>query len=603
MHSGKLKTGSTTDIATQSTQQQLITADSVIVRILLPVVLLLTASTTSADVFNSVTILNNASAPPGMFSPVHGTLMPDGSVLFIGIERQPGTEVAPVTGPKFTARYQVPAYGSNPWPKTQELTPDATPYVCDGNCVIPIPEVGSWELQDTLFCAGHTLLDDGRLLTLGGTRYWNFTAENTAYPDFSLVRGLRYGLFYDSELSSWARVRGSYVMPGATNTHGRWYGTATRLADSRVLLTGGFDQAGLIINEEFIGGFQSYQLSVEIYDPLSPADPYTLISGTTETPVEIFNLDYPHVFQLPAQLPGGFDVLMLGMSGQPLLMAPTTPAKWLSVGGVRPGEFDEEYDPVNGGSSLLLPIRLAPQEWGYNPGAMMVVGGGGADRQSHADIFDVIAGDWNQQRTFVGARRHHPSTVILPDGRIFVIGGHATDMTIPFPTHGNLLTPTASGYSVTDTASMSGSRGYHTVTLLLPDGRVMVAGGRTGGSSGKSDEQPTVEFYEPDYMSVPRPTLTDVPAELHHDEPFLVFFAGASQVSEVVLLSLGSMTHSFDANQRSIQLVHLQLNSSIAAVKIVGGKRFVPPGHYMLFLLDENRIPSVAKIVKVSEAP
>jgi hypothetical protein len=91
-----------------------------------------------------------------------------------------------------------------------------------------------------------------------------------------------------------------------------------------------------------------------------------------------------------------------------------------------------------------------------------------------------------------------------------------------------------------------------------------------------------------------------VPHDIHYDTPFTVRFSGTGAPSELVMIALGSMTHSFDANQRSVELFHVQVSADEALGVVVGGERFAPPGHYMLFLLDENRRPSRGTIVRVS---
>lgn len=73
--------------------------------------------------------------------------------------------------------------------------------------------------------------------------------------------------------------------------------------------------------------------------------------------------------------------------------------------------------------------------------------------------------------------------------------------------------------------------------------------------------------------------------------------------TEVVLVSLGAMTHSLDMNQRYVQLpiqgsgVHQGQNYTIFGTP--DNARIAPPGRYMLFILDEHNILSVAKIVQV----
>jgi Domain of unknown function (DUF1929) len=323
-----------------------------------------------------------------------------------------------------------------------------------------------------------------------------------------------------------------------------------------------------------------------------------LLSSAASTPANVFNVDYSHVFQFPFALAGGRDVLMLGMAGEPIFMAPTTTPQWLPTGQIRPGVADA-FPPMHGSSTVILPLRLNPSAWGYNLGAVMTVGGGGMARQARADVYDAVGGGWQANGTALGVGRHHPSAVLLPDGRIFVIGGHSMADPQPYA-HGVMLTPSASGYTAANTAAMAGPRGYHAAAVLLPDGRVLVAGGRTGGADSPGNEQPSVEYYLPDYMAGPRPSITSAPTEIRYETPFAVGFSGTTAPSELVLMALGSMTHSFDANQRAIQLVHVQTAPGMSVGYLAGGERFAPPGYYMLFLLDAQRRPSIARMVRVT---
>ena len=71
-------------------------------------------------------------------------------------------------------------------------------------------------------------------------------------------------------------------------------------------------------------------------------------------------------------------------------------------------------------------------------------------------------------------------------------------------------------------------------------------------------------------------------------------------VSEVVLIGLGSMTHAFDANQRYVQLA-LSGPPTTTSATVLGppDRQTAPPGHYMLFVLNQNRVPSVARVIRL----
>ena len=160
------------------------------------------------------------------------------------------------------------------------------------------------------------------------------------------------------------------------------------------------------------------------------------------------------------------------------------------------------------------------------------------------------------------------------------------------------------GFSVGLGAADGGEvRGYHSVSLMLPDGRVLVAGGRDV-STPDSVEKPSFRYYYPHYMFAPRPRILTAPTQIAFGTSFSILSVGARPPAEIVLVSLGAMTHSFDQNQRSIQLTlgaNVQVATDVTLTIAVSpyGPQVAPPGYYMLFVLDGQRIPSIARIVRV----
>jgi hypothetical protein len=133
-------------------------------------------------------------------------------------------------------------------------------------------------------------------------------------------------------------------------------------------------------------------------------------------------------------------------------------------------------------------------------------------------------------------------------------------------------------------------RGYHSTALLLPDGRVLSAGGEQTGASA--------EIYSPPYLfKGARPTITSGPSSVRYGQVFSVATPDAANISQVTWIRLGSVTHSFNQNQR---LNHLQFAQATGADITAPATNLAPPGHYMLFLVNSNGVPSVAKIIQIT---
>ena len=58
------------------------------------------------------------------------------------------------------------------------------------------------------------------------------------------------------------------------------------------------------------------------------------------------------------------------------------------------------------------------------------------------------------------------------------------------------------------------------------------------------------------------------------------------------------MTHTLDMNQRITTLGFTRAAGALN-VAVPSDRNLLPPGHYMLFLLDGEGVPSIAKIVQV----
>jgi hypothetical protein len=519
-------------------------------------------------------------------APIHSILLPSGRVLCLGIAR-----------PTLTPTTSTPAR------RTAWIMPAPLPAPLPSQLVISTLDepmeytqelVGSTVVNDDLFCTGQTLTADGKFFSAGGTRRTLNASDGT----IASVTGLPYATEFDGQ--NWTRLPAEMTAVGALGEPFRWYPTVTRLADERLLVTSGFAE---------VEPTPSVNLSVEAYDPTSQS--WTIVSPHGHVPVEILASDYTAAFVLPAAA-AGFDLIMLGEPEVPVLFSlagswkvlssvprPGTQA-WQKARMAAGGAWNSDTAPGQGASVALLPIRQNNGDWGYNNGAIMVNGSYmGSTWSQDIDVYDPFASGWHPTVSAPVARAN-PSTVLLPDGHALVINGHSTDVNIGKAT----LIDMASGFTaVMGTANSGQMRGYHNVATLLPDGSVMVGGGRDLDTPG-SFEKPTIRYYYPPYMSVNRPLLFSPPSALHYGQTFALGYYGAPP-SDMVLIGLGAMTHAFDMNQRFLQLDIAGVTTARANFYTVVGvgppnPRAVPPGYYMVFVLDGARVPSKGAIVALS---
>jgi hypothetical protein len=378
-----------------------------------------------------------------------------------------------------------------------------------------------------VFCSGHAFLADGRLLIAGGH------IENGV--------GLPYSSTYDAVSNVWA--------PVPNMNAGRWYPTATTLANGDVLVVSGeIDAAGGVNRLPEV-----FQAASGIWHGLTGAE---------------LGLDlYPWMHLAP--------------NGKVFNSGPTQTTRYLDTSGT--------------GTWTPLATRSRYRSYGssvmYDDGKVLVMGGGDPPTNS-AEVIDLNAAiaSWRLVGSMAIARRQLNAT-LLPDGKVLVTGGTSG------PGFNNTSTPVfvtemwdPATELWTTMASAQVSRLYHSAALLLPDGRVLSTGG---------DGITQVEVYSPPYLFTgARPTITSAPAAVSYGQTFFVETPDTASIAKVTWIRLPSVTHAFDQNQR---INRLSFAAAPGGLNIVAPSdaNLAPPGHYMLFLLDGNGAPSIARIVRI----
>ncbi|GAB2859900.1 hypothetical protein GCM10027074_28780 [Streptomyces deserti] len=143
----------------------------------------------------------------------------------------------------------------------------------------------------------------------------------------------------------------------------------------------------------------------------------------------------------------------------------------------------------------------------------------------------------------------------------------------------------------------------------MPDGRILVTGDEAQQIANdpdiKDDMHGSIEMFEPWYLHVGnRPQLNRVPADpLSYDSAFRVLTSTPGRVDSAVLVAPSTATHSTNSSQRHLRLRINSRDGNRLGLQTPATAADAPPGWYMLFLLDERGVPSVAKWVKLGPAP
>jgi galactose oxidase len=208
-------------------------------------------------------------------------------------------------------------------------------------------------------------------------------------------------------------------------------------------------------------------------------------------------------------------------------------------------------------------------------------------------------------------RRQHNAT-LLPDGTVLVTGGsQATgfdNLGAGAPVHTAELWDPHSGIW-TRMAPEAVDRCYHATAILLPDGRVFSGGGgeyapdpNVQQSNPPVNTHADAQLFSPPYLfKGARPVIANAPTNVAYGQTFDVATPAPNEISQVSWIRLPSVTHSFDQNQR-INFLAFQIGADKVTVTAPSNGNVCPPGHYMLFLLNQKKVPSKAVIIQIAAA-
>jgi hypothetical protein len=242
----------------------------------------------------------------------------------------------------------------------------------------------------------------------------------------------------------------------------------------------------------------------------------------------------------------------------------------------------------------------------FDIGKMLVAGGGSSTKDARVVDFNGPTPQVSSTAPMAFGRRQHNLTV-LADGSVLATGGNSSGASLVDLNAGvypaELWSPATGQWRTL--AAMQVTRQYHSTALLLPDGRVLSAG---GGICGTCDTvgylAKNAEIFSPPYLfqadgtPAPRPSIDAAPASTTYGATMAVGTPDPASISKVALIRLGAVTHSNNMEQRYIPLSFSRGATTITATA-PNNSNIAPPGIYMLFIVDANGVPSLARMVSV----
>lgn len=495
------------------------------------------AATSTADPISALVRIydDEAGRDRGQFSPVlgmpdvamHTIMLPTGKVMF--------------------------------WSRQHEHAPKlydpATKQVTD----VPMPD--DWMMmgnghqmggeQFNIFCSGHTLLPDGRLFIAGGHE--------------DVFVGLKSAYIYDPFQNSWTRL------PDMADR--RWYPTVIPLANGDVLVLHGTTVAQDQYNEQP----EVWVAATNTWRKINIAQD---IVDNHEAHKSNF---YPKAFVQPDGR-----VFYFGKSGQTWFLD-------TRVGVTNPW--------VRGPQRVT---NADPSDYGivveYGPGKFMVAGGG-APATSDVEVIDLNAANpqFRRVQSMAYQRRQHNAT-ILSDGKVLISGGHdGVEYGAPVNSQkvAELWDPATETFKFMATAAVD--RFYHSTSMLLPDGSVFVGGGGEPATVPNGMDQRNAQiFKQPMLFYSNRPEITYAPDKAGLGQRIYVKGNRVWEVNYASLVRLASNTHTLEQGAKLIP-APVSRGAGGVFLDIPANGNSLIPGYYFLTLVDSRGVPSASKIIQITQ--
>ncbi|MEM9820683.1 MAG: PA14 domain-containing protein [Bacteroidota bacterium] len=406
-----------------------------------------------------------------------------------------------------------------------------------------------------MFCPGISALPDGRVLVSGGSS----SNKSSVYDPFN----------------------GTWSAGGDMNI-ARGYHSSVTLASGAVMVIGGSWSGGVGGKDAEIWSEKTGWFSI-------PGLPVDVITDGINSSQPIQHDDY-------------FPWLWVAPDGRVLHAGPSASMHWIDPTGV--GSYTSAGQRGNDTYSISGTTVM------YDIGKVLKTGGSGTfenDTPANDRCYVIdMNGSGNPQVTQVGdmaVSRVYHNSIVLPTGEVMAVGG--IPIANAFSDQNSRLTPelwNPNTQQWTTLASMTVPRNYHSIGILMTDGRVFMGGG--GLCGGCSTNHPDAEIFSPPYLFnnngtlASRPVINSAPNTVSYSSNINVSTNAA--ISSFALVRMSAVTHSTNNEQRRIPLSATSLGGNQYQLAI-GNRNLLPPGQYMLFAMNAAGTPSVAKVMRIGD--
>jgi hypothetical protein len=505
------------------------------------------------------------------------------SVAAAGISLQGAPQVQT---PATNASSLAPALSTNPSVVGQWGPTIGFPLVPVAAALLPNNKLLVWSADEDMTFDSHQDITQTAILDLSTGQVSQQTVSNTGHDMF--CPGVAILPNGDIVVTGGQSNRQTSIYHVATNTWtagppmniGRGYQGQTLLPDGQVFT---------------LGGSWSGALGGKLGEIWSPTAGWRELTNVPATP--IYTADSQGAYR--ADNHGWF---IATSDGKVFHAGPSKQMNWITTtgsGAITPAGLRGTSDDAMNGNAVyydidkIITIGGAPAYVNNSPGT------------NKAYQVDISTGTANV--TQVGSMQYprtFANSVVLPNGKVVTVGGQTN--AVEFSDANSVLNaelwdPSSGQFSVM--APEAVPRNYHSVAVLLPDGRVFSGGGGLCPHSCTTNH-PDGQIFSPPYLFNgdgtlrARPTITSAPPFATTGQTISVTTDGL--VSSFSMVRYGESTHAVDNDQRRIPLSIVSSSGNTYQLAVPSDPGVALPGPYMLFALDANGTPSVSRTISIA---
>ncbi|KAK7467493.1 hypothetical protein VKT23_004547 [Stygiomarasmius scandens] len=465
------------------------------------------------------------------------------------------------------------------------------------------------------FCASGGFLSNGTMVSVGG-EHVELPPDEPVAPDLDGTTGLRIFEPCDDPAGV-----GCTLFEDPKTHHldePRWYPSSLRIFDGSLMIVGGIHNGTSFFND-----FNNASKSIEFFPKKDGGVPRPSDFLVRTLPANLF----PRVFALPdgkVFMVANNQTIIYDIETDTETILPDIP------NGVR---VTNPYD----GTATLLPLH--PPD--FIPEVLVCGGTNTTDQIDPSELSsqdpasdqcsritltkEGIAKGWEVETMPEG--RMMPEMILMPNGQVLIINGAGSgyaalhivkdpvgvsnaDHAVTTPVIYNAGAPIGSRFDRTGLPTTDIARMYHSSVTLTPAGKVFIAGSNPNSgvaTNQKFNSEFRVEYLNPPFMTVARPSLSNVPSKVGFNDKISVDVdipegLDTSDI-KVALMDLGFSSHAFHSSSRLV-FMDAQLSPDQKTLEITTppNNRVFPPGPAYLFVTIDDVTSTGTKIMVGSGA-